>query len=278
MKSIYYNKTRNSKSIPLKLIKSGKPYLIPLYYLLLTSHLAKEAIISSGSYKLADHIYQGKAKGDFVIGYFIDLLLLNLKSAKSFRFRYLYAKKELLSLIEKFPANRGEIDILAVPSGLTREFFEVIEELHKKGNEKNSRITWHGIDLDKNLIKLLNQKKLNVPAKMRFHQGDAMNPSTYNQTYDIILSMGFVDFLTDDKALDFFNIVRSRLKRNGYFITSSMIPHKLSDYLLRNIGEINTVYRSHSEIKNLVFRSGFKKIKVHRDKNKLLTMLVVNKN
>ena len=93
--STFHNRTRRTTSIPRRLVREGKLHLLPVYYLGLTTALGKEAIENSGSYDFADHIYGNRPAGKFLIGYLLDALFLNLKSARSFRSRYLYARSEI---------------------------------------------------------------------------------------------------------------------------------------------------------------------------------------
>lgn len=126
--SRFHNKTRVSPSIPHKLLKEGKFHLLPVYYLLTLSNLAQEGIKNSGSYKFADHIYQNTPQGKFGIGLLIDAIFLKLKSAQSFRYRYIYSKKEIYKFLE-LHKKLTRINLLAVPSGLAREMFETADEM-----------------------------------------------------------------------------------------------------------------------------------------------------
>jgi hypothetical protein len=273
----FYNKTRQSQSIPIKLLKEGKFYLVPVYYLLLTSDLAREGIKNSGSYRFADHIYANQPRGKFIIGKIIDAVLLNLKSAQSLRARYIHAKEEIHRFIQNI-SHSEYIDILAVPCGLARELFEVAHELKSSVHPLYERIRWHGIDLDMELIKALIRKNDECKHPMYFWQGDALDPKTYKkrQNYDMIISTGFTEFLQDDEAIRFYKIMYENLKSGGTFFTSGMTPHKLSEYLMRNIAELHAQYRSEDVLRNMMQEAGFKNIRSYR--NKLQTIIIGNKN
>lgn len=276
----FYNRTRVSKSIPLKLLLEGKPYLIPLYYLMLTSELANEGIRNSGSYKFADHIYRRRPKGKFIIGYLLDAILLNLKSAKSFRSRYLYSKEEIHRKINEHSFVEEHLNILAVPSGLARELFEVADELKNNNHPHYQKIKFHGIDLDKSLVTYLNKRSRQSKHNINFFLGDALSEDHYpkNQSYDIIISMGLTEFLNDDDTVKFYALAKRKLKKSGRLVTSGMIPHRLSDYLLRNIGELHTYYRSKEQLEVLAKQAGFENIKMYQDTHKLQTMLIASQH
>ena len=272
----FYNKTRQSHSIPRKLIREGKWYLLPVYYLLTTSELANEGIKNSGSHYFADHIYANKPKGKFIIGKILDYILLKLESAQSLRARYIYAKKEIHKLVGEV-SHENSINILAVPCGLSREFFEVSDELKSENHPRYSHVNWTGIDLDEELIKKLEEKNNMHGYNIKFISGDALDQNTYNieELYDMIINTGFTEFLDDLDTLNFYKIAHNYLKQEGIFFTSGMMPHKLSDYLMKNIAELHTQYRSEDLLKELACSAGFKK--VHTYKDKLQTILIGTK-
>lgn len=278
--SKFHNRTRESISIPKKLFRERKFYLIPMYYLLLTSELAREGIKNSGSYRFADHIYGNKPKGKLGIGYVLDALLLNLKSSKSFRNRYLNAKQEIHQFLKTTLGHQDKIKVLAVPSGLARELFEVADELRQNQNISHENIEWYGLDLDKDLIERLNQKSKNIGHKMHFYSGDALTDENYqkNGDYDIILSIGFTEFLDDKRTFEFYGLVRKNLKPGGKFITSGMIPHKFSEYLMKNIAELRVSYRNEDQLRVLAKEAGFTQIDSYQDRYKLQTMLIATKS
>ncbi len=273
----FYNKTRISKSILRKLIVNKKFHLIPLYFLMMTSYLGKECISNGGSYKFADHIYAGKPKGKYVIGYLVDFIFLRLKSAHSFKFRYLSARREIDHFIRNI--NKKEnIHIAAIPSGYAREIFDIANQLKKENHPKHENIEWHLLDLDKKLLKEV-KKRNELNHKINYWQRDALSNSTYNRIkkLDLVVSMGFTEFLTDNQTLKFYKIMNKQLNKGGIFITSGMVAHKLSEYLLRNIAELKTSYRSKDELINLAKKSGFRLQKVYQDKNLIQTMMVLEK-
>lgn len=272
--SKFYNRTRTSRSIPRKLLREGKPYLLPLYYLLLTSELASEGIRNSGSYRFADHIYAGKPKGKFLIGLVLDAIFLRMKSARSFRARYIYAKREIHKFVQEAGHGEEGLDILAVPCGLAREMFEVAQELRDAGDPMYPRIKWHGLDLDGELVSLVARQAVGSGHDMLFLHGDALLGESYPQKYDMIISLGFGEFLDDEKLVEFYKLVGGSLKPDGVFVTSGLMPHPFSDYLLRNIGELHTFYRPASLLMAQAKRAGLRVRRVYHDKTGLQTMLV----
>lgn len=260
MKARFYNRTRVSRSIPRRILREGKIHLIPLYYLLRTSCLAREAIEHSGSYLLADHIYKGEPRGRYGIGLVIDYLLLSLPSTQAFKQRYSYAKKEVLRVIKALLRVKKNIRILSVPCGIPRDFIDVCLFLRSAGLLKNTAITFLGLDLD---IQALSTAKREVTRYalepyFQFIKGDALTSGHYPKDIDMIVSTGLGEFLTAAELLKFYTIIYGALNNDGLFYTSALGKHDFSDFLLRELAEIETHYRSslflHSWIKTAGFR------------------------
>lgn len=267
----FHNRTRTAESIPSELIRKNQWHLLPLYYMAQLSFLGQEAIQNSGSYTFADHVYAARPKGKWGIGYVIDAVFLNLPSARSMRNRYLLTKKELYQIIHQ-QTHDEPIHILALPSGLARELFELNEELEVQGHPAHQRIHWHGLDLDAELVDKLNKQ---VPHdRMSFVQADAFDPSGMKHAYDAIISLGFGEFVDDTNLVTFYQHIHRNLKPGGTFITSSMQKHVISDYLMRNLAQLHTHYRDAKHLEQLHQRAGFRKITTYRDSVGLQTMAV----
>jgi 2-polyprenyl-3-methyl-5-hydroxy-6-metoxy-1,4-benzoquinol methylase len=268
--STFHNRTRRTTSIPRRLVREGKLHLLPVYYLGLTTALGKEAIENSGSYDFADHIYGNRPAGKFLVGYLLDALFLNLKSARSFRSRYLYARSEIQRLI----AERADpIDVLAVPCGLARELFDVSAWL--ADDRPNRRVRLIGMDLDQELVRRLAGTSRRLGLGVEFVCGDALSADAYpSQPFDGIVSLGFTEFLDDTLAAAFYRLAYGKLKPGGRLVTSGMRPHKLSDYLLRNVADLQTSYRSAETLRGLARQAGFEQISTYEDRTGLQTMLI----
>ncbi len=271
--STFHNRTRRTASIPRRLVREGKLHLLPVYYLGLSTELGKEAIENSGSYDFADHIYGNRPAGRFLIGYLLDALFLNLKSARSFRSRYVYARGEIQRLI----AERADpVDVLAVPCGLARELFDVSTWLADE--RRNRQVRLCGMDLDRGLVNRLAATSRRLGSGIEFVCGDALSADAYpTRPFDGIVSLGFTEFLDDTLAAAFYGLAHSKLKPGGRFVTSGMRPHKLSDYLLRNVADLQTSYRSSETLRGLARQAGFEQISTYEDRTGLQTMLIGTK-
>jgi hypothetical protein len=292
----FHNRTRRSASIPARLIEEGRFYLVPLYYLLLSSDLAREGIANSGSFAFADHVYAGRPSGRFGVGLLVDALFLSTPSARAMRFRCTAARDEILRFVGSTESSVTRV--LAVPCGLARELFEAGAVL-RTGQEvvdatglrtgtravptdgwntiqANLRTTveWYGVDLDAELIGSLRAQTKSHDGFL-FQVGDAFDPSAYSSgPFSAIVSTGFGEFLDDAQLVKFLATAREQLSDGGILITSAMGPSRFSDYLLRNLGEIHTHYRSAGHIVDLVSCAGFPTCRYYQDATGLQTMVV----
>ena len=112
---------------------------------------------------------------------------------------------------------------------------------------------------------------------MRFWQADSLDPASFRgvERYDMIISTGFTEFMDDDLAVAFFTLARKALKPGWRLFASGMERHRISDYLMRNLAEMRTVYRSERAMLDLSRHAGFRTASTHRDG--LVTILLAVK-
>src|SRR5688572_9421882 len=111
--SLKKNLTRRSHSIPRRLVREGALHLVPVYYALRLSDLAREGIEHSGSYRFADHIYCGTPSGRTVVGRWLDARLLALPAAQAFRRRYEHAQRAVRRALEARPTATQPLRVIA---------------------------------------------------------------------------------------------------------------------------------------------------------------------
>lgn len=236
--------------------------------------LASEGINNSGSYRFADYIYDGNPRSRNVIGRVLDKFFLGIESARAMRSRYVYSKQELVSSILRAYEQRKQIDILAVPCGLARELFEIADELEARAPDVLRFVRFHGIDLDRHLIDILQERANQSRAPMRFTVGDALDDSVYYQNFDVILSTGFTEYLPDHLVNAFFEVVQEHLKPDGLFVTCGMHAHRKTRHIVDGLAATHVTFRKSNEIKELALASGLQVLSLYHDTTGLQTMLV----
>lgn len=272
------NKTRTSSSIVDRLLREGRFYLVPVYWFLRTSDLAREGVENSGSFRFADHIYKYEASGDYGIGWLLDWVVLRLPSSRSFRNRYLSARDAIVKVARELAPQRDEIHVLSIPSGLPREMRDAAVILRRESPEVFAKCRWHGMDLDAEPLSLsapfFGEERI---EHHDFRQGNALNAADFPAGMDIVTSTGLADFLTDEQLEQFYRNVYGCLRPGGAFHTSGMKMHRLSDWLMRNLAELHTQYRDMDGLESLAVRAGFSRIRLAYDDVGIQTLMIARK-
>lgn len=268
----FYNRTRRSTSIPLKLLKRGRVLEIPVYFALRLSDLAREGIDHSGSFEFADHIYRGEPSGRGWLGRWLDSRLLAMPAARSFRNRYLAAAAEVTT----FLAARDDrpLDILSVPCGIPRELAAGARDYagrHAAGSLAG--VTFHGLDLDPEVLDRARTFATaeRLPAFIT-HHGDAFKRSTYPEAVDFITCTGFGEFLDDGQLARLCELFFEVLRPGGVLTMSATGRHWGSEYFLR-LAELTTHYRTADDLAAIVGRQPFRELTMRPDDIGLQTFL-----
>jgi chemotaxis methyl-accepting protein methylase len=238
------------------------------------SDLAREGLDRSGSYRFADHIYRSEPSGRFVVGRWIDALLLSLPATRSFRFRYVAARDEIVTFVTERATTGGQpsIDVLSVPCGLPRELADAAQSL-RDANIPLDRVRFHGLDLDTDVLReakaFANERGLHPFAA---HRGDALDRASYPACADLITCTGLAEFLSDAELERLYGIFFDVLTPGGILITSGMQRRRFSDYLLQ-LAEMPTQYRTPADLLRLARRLAFSEVTTYGDPNGIQTML-----
>ena len=279
------NHTRRSESIPRRLASEGKFHLLPVYALLTTSDLAREGIRNSGSFRFADHIYRNEPSGRYGVGRVLDRVLLKLRGARSMRSRFFHSRREILRAVNEMRdastvvRDGAKVDdqltVVSVPCGIARDLYDVAETLWTESG-LYEQVRFIGIDLDQEALDL-SWNLTHDHFDFEFRRADALAAESLPKNVDIIVSLGFGEFLSDDVLRNFYRRCHASLNDGGRFITSAMNRDRLSDYLARELAELHTHYRSTEHVTALLRSAGFSKIRTDRDEVGLQTLAVAEK-
>lgn len=303
------NRTRRSESILRRLVAEGKYHLLPVYALLTTSDLAREGIRNSGSFRFADHIYRNEPSGRYGLGRLLDRVLLGLRGARSMRSRFFHSRREVLRAVRAIGLSEGmtmrfgsaasampgivesggwkaqsdadrtstnPIVVVSVPCGIARDLLEVAETLETAEPALREHLVFIGIDLDSEALDL-SRDLVAGQSGFEFRCADALEAGSLPEGVDIIVSLGFGEFLTDDVLVDFYRRCRASLRSEGRLITSAMSRDKVADYLARELAELHTNYRSSEHLGELLKSAGFARVRTTRDRVGLQTLAVAEK-
>ena len=279
-----HNRTRTSESIPRKLLRQGKLHLLPIYALMRTSDLAREGIENSGSYRFADHVYRNQPSGRFGIGRALDAVLLRMRGARSMRNRFHHTQREILAAARALES-RSAMDpvavtapfrVLSIPSGIARDLILAARAVERELPGVYARSTFFGVDLDTAPVEL--SRDLAGPDDHYFFaRGDALDATSFPSELDVIISTGLGEFLSDDLLVQFYRNCHDQLRPGGTFVTSSMQPDRVADYLMRQLAELHTHYRRGDEIIRWLHAAGFYEVSTRQDEVGLQTLVVARR-
>jgi SAM-dependent methyltransferase len=272
---VFFNRTRRSASIPRALLKRGRVLEIPIYYVLRASDLAREGLDHSGSYRFADHIYQGEPSGRGWFGRWLDARLLAMPAARSFRNRFLASAHALADVLVS-RADRP-LDVLSAPCGLPRELVVGARLAAERRPGSLDGVTFHGLDLDTDLLPQARAFALDrgLP-NFTPHAGDALRRESYPAGADFITCTGLAEFLDDARFETLLRVFADVLRPGGRLVTSAMKRHWASAYLLR-LAELEPHYRTPDDLAAISGRVPFETIDIHMDDAKLQSILVATR-
>ena len=272
------NATRQSASIPRKLLREGALHLLPVYYLLTLSDLAREGIANSGSFRFADHIYAGLPSGRTPLGRFLDRRLLATPAACAFRRRYQRAQSAIRHALESAPADVFPLRVLAVPCGIPRDMTELAAALHRQNPALVARIEYHAMDIDPSVLCLARAVIGDSPlAAARYHCGDALSAADYPPVaFHAIVSTGLGDFLDDAELRTFYANVYRALEPGGTFYTSASARDPRSDALMRMV-ELLPYYRTANQLEQILRGFTWRTLDLTVDETGLQTFVVAVK-
>jgi SAM-dependent methyltransferase len=272
------NVTRRSRSIPRKLIRDGALHLVPLYYVVRLSDLAREGIEHSGSFRFADHIYRSTPSGRTALGRWIDARLLSMPAARAFRRRCARAQHTVRLALESFPADTQPLRVLAVPCGIPRDMIDLSRALRSENPALLSRIEYHGVDIDP--LPLAVASSLTAQCglgSVQYHLGDALNSDAYPRLkFHVVISTGLGEFLHDDELAVFYARIHDLLEPGATFYTSATARDARSDVLLR-MAELVTTYRGPDELEWILRTLPWSRLDVTRDPSGLQTFVAAVK-
>jgi SAM-dependent methyltransferase len=216
------------------------------------SDLAREGIANHGSYRFADHVYQGEASGRLIVGRYLDSAFLRLPAARAFRRRYVHARDAMAAAVRR-RASAGPIRILTVPCGIPRDAVGMAHALAREAPALLDRVEYVGMDIDPGALHDADRFAHGSPlAAVTFHQGNALERREYPAgRFHMVSSTGLGEFLDDAELETLFANVYDVLEPGGTFYTSATASDPCSAFLLRII-DLDTNYRPRAHLESIL--------------------------
>jgi SAM-dependent methyltransferase len=194
---------------------------------------------------------------------------------QAFRQRYSRSVEEMRKALDSFSDEAGPLRILAIPCGLPRDLVDLAERLTKERSDLLTRIEYHGMDVDAELLKLAREFTAATPVPIKeFHQANALLAETFPPgPFHVAVSTGLNEFLETHQLEIFFRNVFDKLAPGGCFYTSATRKEKRSETLMRAF-ELITRYRSIDDLEQLLEKLPWARMKLSQDETGLQTFVL----
>ena len=219
-----------------------------LYYSLVRGALKSVGRLSTGidmsyryglvSGKMLDYVYQNKPQGRLGIGRWFDALYLNSPGWKSIREREALMEAALRKTLDQVSNPSHSAHILDIAAGKARYVIEVLAQAPYRQASALLR------DLDERWVHegnaILKERSLN---HLHFETGDAFDQAFFASAqgqYNVIVSSGFYDWLTDDAQVkQSFKLVVEALPSGGYFLFTNQCGHFNLEFMENVFTDLN---------------------------------------
>ena len=210
-----------------------------------------------GGFRPLEIIYDNHPLGQTLVQQLADHFYLNGALCRGARIRLQQAVSWLRQEIEARAAHQETISILSLASGGARDIIQAVA-----GAPWRERVDYLGIDIDPDAVQYAREqaRTAGLNGRIRFEVGNALRPPrAWEARFDIVYSLGLLDYLRDRTALRFINRVYDMLRPGGAFlfgmVTSNPNQRFFEDYL-----NWRMIYRSPDHILSLAKSSKFTQI------------------
>lgn len=238
-------------------------YKVVIKNILLLSRLGRNSISGWADTGLNfDHMYKNKPEGRFLIGRFIDRVLLNLPAVKATRNRKTNILKILYNEIENNRLVGKKTKILDIASGPSRYLNELISDENKGyiegvclDRDANSLKEGRGLARDKP-IRYIRADVFKLDHLVRFSKGISWEPN-------IVIVSGLYVYVEDGLVKKSLKDIFSCLERDGLVIFCSQLdnPSKklMGKVCTTHVGKSwKLYYRTPRQLRRLMIEIGYK--------------------
>jgi len=260
----------NFLKYPLKSLKR-----LGVRYLHKHSKIGKETIENPGSWKILDRVYGNEpmqanvddvetseisnGSGLFVPKHWTDKMFYNSKAANATRARLKEYIGKMEELGEEYAeSNNGRVNILSLASGPGRDIMKVMESLKEKGIDVYATCVDKCKDAMEIGSKIARKKGLDDLTFKRCRVSKAHHYEN-GETYDIVITQGIMDYLSDETATSLIKNARDISKEGGALITSNMDMHKWMKFWMEIFGGWKLKYRNGKDLEKLMTAAGYER-------------------
>ncbi len=237
-----------------------------------TTHKALEILYSNG--------HDPKRKKSLKETMF-QKIWFNTNNSKGVRNRLRIVKNEIQNAIQELSSDNKDINILSIASGSARAVLEAVRDSNIS-EDYNVSITF----LDKNPSALEYSKELveelgiSKKYNLKWVNDTVSNFPKYlkGAKPNIIEMVGLLDYFTNKKTEEVFNLIRENLDNNGIFIAANISPNNEMKFVTNLIGwEMD--YKTPDDLINIAINAHFRNenILVYYEPLKVHSVIIIKK-
>jgi len=231
--------------------------LLPLVKLTATgSRLYAKPRGYAGDYQAIDMIYDNVPAGAGSVGVLLDGCVLNLPAAKAVRNRRRLLAAEILS---SYRTAAKEFHVASLACGPAREIFDVLEKVDDK-----QRLIVSCIDVDREALTYIGARsqKQALGEQVRTLQANLIQLATGRQELelapqDLIYSVNFIDYLSDEMAIALINWTHDKLRPGGRVILGNFHPRNPTRGFMDHVLDWHLTHRDEAAMNQLFAASKF---------------------
>lgn len=210
----------------------------------------------AADFQTIETIYANTPKGEGRIGTALDGCILNLAALKAIRNRRHLIATEILSALS---STTKEVHIASLGCGPAREIFDVLERI-----DDAERLHVSCIDVDREALAQVEARcaEEKLGGSVRTFHGNLIYLATGRQELDLrpqdlIYSLGLIDYVSDEAAIELINWMHGNLRPGGRVILGSFHPRNPTRGLMDHVLDWRLVHRDEAQMNQLFQTSKF---------------------
>lgn len=210
-----------------------------------------------GGFRPLEMIYNNQPVGDTLIQRLADRYYLNATLPRATRVRLYQATAWLRQQITKRLSEEDSVTILSLASGGARDVIGAV-----RGTEWSARIHYLGLDIDPDAVDYARTQAADagLNGNFRFERGNALRPpQAWQNTFDIVTSLGLFDYLKDHTAILLLNRIYDSLRPGGSFLFG-MVTSNPNQRFFEKYMNWKMIYRPPDHILELARASKFARV------------------
>jgi len=229
----------------------------------------------AASWKAMEIIYNHNFPKRTTVGGLLDEFYWHGLNCQALRNRYKIVKDELRKAISKFEGEK-EIRLVSLACGSAQAVTEIVAEYKAKGVIIKTVL----IDIAQDALDVAKERAIKFGIADQIETRN-MNLSSESNIFNnfkphIVEMIGFLDYASQEQAIEFVKRIREAMDEKGIFITCN-INSNIEQYFIKWVINWPMVYRNREELADIAKKSGFSDYRIIYEPLNIHGMLIADK-